>query len=644
MSIKAVTAGYLKDDKIWYMGPDGEVGIATIGVDLERPYIYSDVKLSSPGIVGQQQQTIRILKQNEIKEHPMWKVELTSPIVARSVRKKATFTAEDDIVYLERRLGADGEIEWVPPNRVSFMDIESDRKTGALELIGSVLDGKYESFKTAESYFQAMQDEKVAAATAWNGDKYDFKILDALGSSPYWHCMRHIDSMELYAKFTTHKTRRGLDVVSRREGIGRKLNPETDGLLAYNENDCRIMEGVIKKLDLIGTEYELAKLTGIMPSPMNLRAIAMFENYLMKNRSKYNLWLEGNKGFHKDEDSIQGALVLYGVPGIYDGVNVLDYTSLYPSVVIYNDYHGDGEQVWKVTQQLAREWVALKEESGKQGRKTQREAYKVLANGSGYGIFASSGFRYSNRSIASYITHMARKKLMELRKIVEDMGFVPLVSDTDSCAIQIPESKADSLLRVINKRVAPFVVKNEYYASRFIVFGGGKDGEAIKKRYAALAKDDELIVKGLEMVRNDWSPWARDFQQKLLMVMLHAPYDQVGERLNEAVRAEEEAFFGGKVPLDDLAITKSIDTKKQYKVKAQHLKAYEQLEEKSVGVIGFVAYWQTKKAGPVVRNGRTDEEIRKVLDLKFVWSKQGEPIVKRLKTCLPIEVTLEEKK
>jgi DNA polymerase elongation subunit (family B) len=651
VKFKAVSAGYGGGNRIWIMGADGTVSEVTIGKEIPYPYFYSDAELKGGfGVVSCKKEKIRILKANAIEEKEMWKIEMMSPHLTKMLRAKAKESAEDDIVYLDRRLGADGEIEWVLPDRISYMDIESDRKTGKLALIGSVLEGKYESFTEPKDYFQYLEAHKVAAVTAWNGDKYDFRILNNLsgGFNEYWNHVRKIDSMSLYAAFSPRHARRGLDVVARREKVGKKLDPDEVGLIPYNENDCRVMEAIIKKLDLIGTEYALGSLTGIMPAPDNLRAIAMWENYLMKNRSKFGLWLEGGHGFKKKEGSYQGGLVLYGEPGIYDGAAMFDYTSLYPNVVINNQYKGEGEEVWRVMQKSEAEFVALKAAS----TGALREAYKKLANSS-YGIFGNGGFRYSNRLIAAFITSNARDQLMELRKIAEDLGFVPIVSDTDSCSIQIPKDKAEAVLKIVNKRLAPYPVKLEYYASRFLIFGGTgkKAGEATKKRYAVMTEDGELIVKGLEMIRNDWSPHARDCQETLLRAMLTGPQDEVGKRLSDAVVAERQAFFGGKIPLDDLAITKSIDTERDYKVKVQHLKAYEQLTDKGQGVIGFVTYWVGPKGQTIVRNGRTDEEILKLLDLNVIWKKQIEPMVQRLETCLPqkqpkisLDVYLEETK
>lgn len=625
MSIKAVTAGYA-GDKIWYMTPEGSVEYAQAGKELPYPYFYNDTKPTGYGIVDARLENVRILRQDDILETRLWKVEVTSPSLIPKFRSKKGMMAEDDIAWLERRLGADGDIFWEAPKRISYMDVESDRKTGKFEINGSVLEGKYEVFRNLDDYFQAMEGSKVAAATAWNGDAYDFKILGSEGN-PYWGHMAHIDSMELYSKFTTRKTKRALAVIARYEKVGEKMNPETTDPLVYNENDCRIMEAIIKKRDLVGTQYEVANLTGIFPHPDALRAIALFENYLMKNRPKFNLWLEGGHSYRPNKDTFEGALVIYGEPGMYDGIVMGDFTSLYPNVVINGKYEGEGQEVWRVNQLLAREWTSLKEKS----KGSKREAYKVLANGSGYGIFASSAFRYSNKPIAAFIAAQGREKLMEMRKIVEEMGFKPLLSDTDSCAVQVPKEKADKLIAVVNRRLAPFVVKKEYYGTRLLEFGD-KKGNVVKKRYAVLTESGELVVKGLEPVRNDRSPWSRDTTEKLLKVLLTCPLDDAKRVFKIAVEAEKAFLMSGRVPVEDVAITKSLDPEKEYKVKPQHVRAFENSTEKQEGVVGFVTYWVTKK-GTFTRDGLTDEEIAKKVDWSYVWKHQMEPIVERLQTC-----------
>ena len=47
-----------------------------------------------------------------------------------------------------------------------------------------------------------------------------------------------------------------------------------------------------------------------------------------------------------------------------------------------------------------------------------------------------------------------------------------------------------------------------------------------KKRYAGLVGQDKILFKGLETVRSDWSPLAREFQQVLYRnIFLDLPYE-----------------------------------------------------------------------------------------------------------------------
>ena len=66
----------------------------------------------------------------------------------------------------------------------------------------------------------------------------------------------------------------------------------------------------------------------------------------------------------------------------------------------------------------------------------------------------------------------------------------------------------------------------ETHYKRFLMptIRGAEEGS--KKRYAGLVTradgSDEMVYKGLETVRTDWSPLARQFQQELYLRIFHA--------------------------------------------------------------------------------------------------------------------------
>jgi DNA polymerase-2 len=70
--------------------------------------------------------------------------------------------------------------------------------------------------------------------------------------------------------------------------------------------------------------------------------------------------------------------------------------------------------------------------------------------------------------------------------------------------------------------------------------------EGSKKRYAGLVRrddgSDEMVFKGLETVRTDWSPLAQQFQQELyLRIFQRQPYrDYVRDYVNRTLAGEQD--------------------------------------------------------------------------------------------------------
>jgi DNA polymerase-2 len=68
-----------------------------------------------------------------------------------------------------------------------------------------------------------------------------------------------------------------------------------------------------------------------------------------------------------------------------------------------------------------------------------------------------------------------------------------------------------------------------------------------KKRYAGLTADGEIMFKGLETVRSDWSPLAREFQQVLYRkVFLNEPFV---EYIKQIVADIQNGVFGPELVL-----------------------------------------------------------------------------------------------
>ena len=91
-----------------------------------------------------------------------------------------------------------------------------------------------------------------------------------------------------------------------------------------------------------------------------------------------------------------------------------------------------------------------------------------------------------------------------------------------------------------------------------------------KKRYA-LIQDDNIVVKGLELVRRDWAPVAKKTQEKVLRALLEEGSPKKAVKI---VRDTIQDIKNGKISLEDLVIhTQLTKNPEEYVQSAPHVMA-----------------------------------------------------------------------
>ena len=101
-------------------------------------------------------------------------------------------------------------------------------------------------------------------------------------------------------------------------------------LVRYNLEDCRLVEDVFEHAGLIGFALERAELTGLaFDRPGG--AVAAFDNlYLPRLHRQGRVAPDVSSG---DDEPSPGGFVMDSKPGLYENVLVLDFKSLYPSII-----------------------------------------------------------------------------------------------------------------------------------------------------------------------------------------------------------------------------------------------------------------------------------------------------------------------
>jgi len=125
------------------------------------------------------------------------------------------------------------------------------------------------------------------------------------------------------------------------------------------------------------------------------------------------------------------------------------------------------------------------------------------------------------------------------------------------------KEKADEFLNFIN---------NDLPEGMELEFEGFYDrGFFVTKKRYALIENDNIVVKGLELVRRDWAPIAKKTQEKVLFAILK---DGSPEKAIEIVKGVVQDIKKGNVKLEDLVIhTQLTRNPDEYVQKAPHVLA-----------------------------------------------------------------------
>ncbi|GKX50211.1 DNA polymerase II [Budvicia aquatica] len=363
--------------------------------------------------------------------------------------------------------------------------------------------------------------------------------------------------------------------------INRMFAEDKPALAHYNLMDCILVTRIFEKTQLMTFLLERATVTGLAADRSGGSVAAFTHLYLPKmHRIGY---VAPNLGTLPEEHS-PGGYVMSSTPGLYDSVVVLDYKSLYPSIIrtFLIDPVGLIEGTLKETDATAvagfrnarfsrtqhclpdivkQIWQG-REEAKRTNNKPLSQALKIIMNAF-YGVLGSSGCRFFDPRLASSITLRGHEIMLQTRKLIEEQGYQVIYGDTDSTFVWLKQAHSDSQAEEIGRSLVSIVnqwwknslrqemglectleLEYEAHYRRFLMptIRGAEQGS--KKRYAGLVTQadgsDEMIYKGMETVRTDWTPLAQRFQQELYSRIFHnQPYqDFIREYVQKTLDGE----------------------------------------------------------------------------------------------------------
>lgn len=423
----------------------------------------------------------------------------------------------------------------------------------------------------------------------------------------------------------------------------------TQLLVDYNLKDSELVVRILEKSGALDLSIQRSLLTG-MPLDRVNASIASLDSLYIREARKRKLVVPSGR-FAEKEEQTTGGYVREAEAGIYDYIIILDFKSIYPSIIrTFNidplSYVEDGKGKNLIK---APNGASFKNEEGilpciiqdlwqhreiarKQKNELARYAIKIHMN-SFYGVLASPACRFFNPALANAITHFGHAIIKLTAEKIEDSGYKVIYQDTDSNFV-VSKAKsleeAEKIGKKIEKDINDYykqVIKKDYkreshlelsFDKVFIkclmpkVRGGDKGA---KKRYAGLILKDgkeEIQYVGLETVRSDWTEIAKKYQQEVFERIFHNK--EIADYTKKFIQDIKKGKYN-----ELLVYRKNIrkDLKDYTKSTPPHVKAARQLDKLESNIIEYVI---------TVDGPEPIQKIRHALDYEHYIEKQIRPI------------------
>ncbi|HET9317006.1 MAG TPA: DNA polymerase II [Vicinamibacteria bacterium] len=501
--------------------------------------------------------------------------------------------------------------DWTPRLRVLSLDIETDpqgRSVLSIALHGAgvsevlAVGGGPGAVACAserellEAFERRVRELDPDVLTGWNVVDFDFAVLAraawrngvplALGRGPEGlrvrpgigpRAMRQVhvpgrvvlDGIQLLRGAFVRMEDYGLDAVARAvlgEGKaidGRRLaggaraqevlrlyREDRARFVEYNRTDARLALGILEKLRVVELAVERSLLTG-MPLDRVSSAIAAFDFRYLTELNRRGVVAPTVGSSAAGDEPQAGGYVMEPVAGLHANVAVLDFRSLYPTVIrtfqidplnlvrsgpIPDALVAPSGAAFRrergILTELLDDLMPRREAARRDGDAVKSHAIKILMN-SFYGVLGTPACRFYDPRLANAITGFGQELLLWCRDRIQAGGRRVLYGDTDSLFVETgiddPAAAAKCGARLatdLNRELAAHIRSRWQVESRLdlnfdrlyrrLFFPSMRHGGGgARKRYVGLTDDGRVLFTGMEAVRGDWTALARDVQREL---------------------------------------------------------------------------------------------------------------------------------
>ena len=306
----------------------------------------------------------------------------------------------------------------------------------------------------------------------------------------------------------------------------------------------------------------------------------------------------------------RGGLVVEPKEGIHFDVTVMDFASLYPSIIkvkniSYETVRCSHDECKKNTIEQTNHWVCTKKNGltslligslrdlrvnyyktmARKDTLTDEErhlytvvsqALKVILNAS-YGVMGAEIFPLYFLPAAEATTSTGRHIILDTISKCNDAGIEVLYGDTDSLFIKSPPPQQIQKIidRAKNDHNVELEVEKEY---RYVVLSDRK------KNYLGVTKNGKVDVKGLTGKKSHTPPFIKTLFFELLDILAEVKtvdeFKHAKKKISDKISECTKKVQAKEIPLSELAFNVMISKapKEYVKTIPQHIRAARQLE------------------------------------------------------------------
>ena len=251
----------------------------------------------------------------------------------------------------------------------------------------------------------------------------------------------------------------------------------------------------------------------------------------------------------EEEETFEGGFVSADVEMVKENIVELDFSSMYPhnyfqtnlfspvtpdytgSVFKANEFYPELQGVYRtdtmgIVEKTLQNFYLMRQ-AYKTTKDPRENALKLVLN-SAYGASSSEVFiSLHNPTIGPDTTYLGRTNIKYTRRRFEEEGYRLIYSDTDSVYIQLPPGKTLEDVHILRKKIAKeiqqyvpfpadtFEIGFKNQIKYFQCFRNKKTKKLLKKFYLYVAKNNELTLKGLPVVKSNSTQLGKRVYERL---------------------------------------------------------------------------------------------------------------------------------